>query len=321
MGDKVLPEVSKSDDEQFEDAQSKEDFNERTVDEVIEKVMGLSVRRPPDSDAEEFVDCVNGPEVPQSQNKPTTAEQENESCRQVAGTSEEDSPPEDDLIDEDSQRDYECGLSEEELEANKTKADELKQQGNELFKQGEHSRSLDLYTQALRLCPLDRKEARAILYANRAAAKAKLDRKQSALEDCTKALEYNPHYLKALLRYRTTGWTTVAVVQTPLSNHLSIFTRRANLYEETDKLDESLEDYRKVLELEPGNGEAQSAQVRLPPKIAERNERLKEEMMGKLKDLGNMILRPFGLSTQNFEMKQDPQTGSYSINFNQGGKQ
>uniref|UniRef100_A0A8W7PA39 Tetratricopeptide repeat protein 1 n=1 Tax=Anopheles coluzzii TaxID=1518534 RepID=A0A8W7PA39_ANOCL len=296
MGDKVLPEVSKSDDEQFEDAQSKEDFNERTVDEVIEKVMGLSVRRPPDSDAEEFVDCVNGPEVPQSQNKPTTAEKENESCRQVAGTSEEDSPPEDDLIDEDSQRDYECGLSEEELEANKTKADELKQQGNELFKQGEHCRSLDLYTQALRLCPLDRKEARAILYANRAAAKAKLDRKQSALEDCTKALEYNPHYLKALLR-------------------------RANLYEETDKLDESLEDYRKVLELEPGNGEARSAQVRLPPKIAERNERLKEEMMGKLKDLGNMILRPFGLSTQNFEMKQDPQTGSYSINFNQGGKQ
>nr|XP_040218476.2 tetratricopeptide repeat protein 1 [Anopheles coluzzii] len=296
MGDKVLPEVSKSDDEQFEDAQSKEDFNERTVDEVIEKVMGLSVRRPPDSDAEEFVDCVNGPEVPQSQNKPTTAEEANESCRQVAGTSEEESPPEDDLIDEDSQRDYECGLSEEELEANKTKADELKQQGNELFKQGEHSRSLDLYTQALRLCPLDRKEARAILYANRAAAKAKLDRKQSALEDCTKALEYNPHYLKALLR-------------------------RANLYEETDKLDESLEDYRKVLELEPGNGEARSAQVRLPPKIAERNERLKEEMMGKLKDLGNMILRPFGLSTQNFEMKQDPQTGSYSINFNQGGKQ
>ena len=55
MGDKVLPEVSKSDDEQFEDAQSKEDFNERTVDEVIEQVMGLSVRRPPDSDAEEFI--------------------------------------------------------------------------------------------------------------------------------------------------------------------------------------------------------------------------------------------------------------------------
>ncbi|XP_052864819.1 tetratricopeptide repeat protein 1 [Anopheles cruzii] len=276
--------TSKSDDEQYEDARSKHDSNERSVDEVIEKVTGLSMKRPTESDTEEFVDCVSGDGA--------TGSDENLSASKAVQTAAEA----DDFIDEESQRDYEMGLSEEELAANKAKADELKQQGNELFKQSDHHQSATMYTKALRLCPVDRKDDRAILYANRAAAKSKLDLKASAIEDCTKAIEYNPKYLKALLR-------------------------RANLYEETDKLDESLEDYRKVLELDPGNGEARAAQVRLPPKIAERNERLKEEMMGKLKDLGNMILRPFGLSTQNFQMQQDPQSGSYSINFKQNADQ
>lgn len=89
------------------------------------------------------------------------------------------------------------------------------------------------------------------------------------------------------------------------------------MYEETDKLDESLADFKTVLELDGNCADARQAVVRLPVRISERNEKLKEEMLGKLKDLGNLFLKPFGLSTNNFQMQQDPSTGSYSVNFNQ----
>jgi hypothetical protein len=44
---------------------------------------------------------------------------------------------------------------------------------------------------------------------------------------------------------------------------------------------------------------------------------LQEETMSKLKDLGNSLLGNFGLSLDNFKAVQDPNTGSYSISFNQ----
>jgi hypothetical protein len=58
----------------------------------------------------------------------------------------------------------------------------------------------------------------------------------------------------------------------------------------------------------------------LPPRVKEAQEREMADMMGKLKQLGNGILKPFGLSTDNFQMVKDETTGGYSMNFNQGGK-
>ncbi|KAJ7405867.1 tetratricopeptide repeat domain 1 [Willisornis vidua] len=166
----------------------------------------------------------------------------------------------------------------------------LKEKGNEQFKKGDYGEAEDSYTKALQICPACFQKDRAVLFSNRAAAKMKQDKTEAALSDCTKAVELDPHYIRALLR-------------------------RAELYEKTEKLDEALEDYKAVLERDPSVHQAREACMRLPRQIEERNEKLKKEMLGKLKDLGNLVLRPFGLSTENFQIKQDSSTGSYSINF------
>lgn len=199
---------------------------------------------------------------------------------------------EDDFIDEEALKDFEMMYSAEDKERLRKEAETLKSKGNEQFKAGNYRDSAQSYTFALRTCPLAFDKDRAVLYSNRAATKVKLGLKPSAIEDCSKAIELNPAYLKA-------------------------YFRRAQLYEEVEKLDEALADYKKVLELDPLHREALYTSRRLAEQIHERNEKMKTEMLGKLKDLGNMILRPFGLSTDNFQVTQDPNSGGYSINFQQ----
>lgn len=53
----------------------------------------------------------------------------------------------------------------------------------------------------------------------------------------------------------------------------------------------------------------------LPPRVEAAKKKEVDEMMGKLKELGNGILKPFGLSTDMFKMTQDPATGGWSVGF------
>jgi len=61
----------------------------------------------------------------------------------------------------------------------------------------------------------------------------------------------------------------------------------------------------------------QKALRQLPPRLEEAKQKEMSEMVGKLKQLGNGILKPFGLSTDNFNMVKDEKTGGYSLQFNQ----
>ncbi|XP_029704477.1 tetratricopeptide repeat protein 1 isoform X1 [Takifugu rubripes] len=193
-------------------------------------------------------------------------------------------------FDDDYLREVEKELTEEEKESRRQQSLTLKEKGNSHFKDGKWLEAEQSYKEALVLCPVCFSKERAVLFSNRAAARLHLDLKDQAIADCSRAIELNPDYVRALLR-------------------------RAELYEQTEKLDEALEDYKKVLDHDPNQASAREACMRLPQQINERNEKLKEEMLSKLKDLGNLVLRPFGLSTNNFQVKQDAGTGSYSINF------
>jgi tetratricopeptide (TPR) repeat protein len=195
----------------------------------------------------------------------------------------------DDLVDEEALKKEEESLTEEQFQERLEKAKNYKKDGNDQFGRQEYREAVFTYTKGLLLCPLREKEFRSILFANRSAAKIKMGLKQSAIEDCTHSLENKPDYVRALLR-------------------------RAKLYEETERLEDALKDYNQVLELDPSCRDAIIAAQRLPGQIHEKNEKMKEEMLGKLKDLGNMVLNRFGLSTDNFKL-QPNEGGGYSVNF------
>lgn len=72
--------------------------------------------------------------------------------------------------------------------------------------------------------------------------------------------------------------------------------------------------------LTPADARTVRLQLRdLPPRTKAAQETEMSEMWGKLRNLGDGILKPFGLSTNNFQMVQDEKTGGYSMNFKQGG--
>lgn len=214
-----------------------------------------------------------------------------DSCKTKAPHDLEENLPHD-LDDEQLLKDREMSLTETEKQSLRDQAEKLKNQGNELFKNGEYMEAISTYTEGIQTCPLAYSKERSILYANRAAAKSKCLEKESAIADCTKAIELNPTYTK-------------------------VISRRGQLYRETDKLDNALEDYKTLNSLEPDNAEWQHEIRKLDQLVVARDEKLKIEMLGQLKDLGNMVLKPFGLSTNNFELEKNPESGGYSVKFKQ----
>ncbi|RWR72703.1 tetratricopeptide repeat protein 1-like protein isoform X1 [Cinnamomum micranthum f. kanehirae] len=171
-------------------------------------------------------------------------------------------------------------------------ANDAKAEGNKLFGAGQYEDALSQYAIALQIAPEvpSSSEVRSICHANSAACFSKLGRYDDAIKECTKALELNPTYMKALVR-------------------------RAEAHEKLEHFEEAITDMKKILELDSSNVQARRGIQRLEPLAAEKREKMKEEMIGKLKEMGNSVLGRFGMSVDNFKAVKDPNTGSYSISF------
>ena len=83
----------------------------------------------------------------------------------------------------------------EENNERKKEADQLREKGNNAYKNSKLKEALDLYSRAIDLWPDDH-----LLFCNRALCHLKLGEPRNALEDCQKCLHLKPDYSKALQR-------------------------------------------------------------------------------------------------------------------------
>ncbi|KAG2308198.1 hypothetical protein Bca52824_027946 [Brassica carinata] len=182
------------------------------------------------------------------------------------------------------------------VESNQEKAledaNEAKMEGNKLFGNGLYEDALSKYELALQFAQEfpESLELRSICHSNSATCYLKLGKYAEATKESTKAIELNPSYTKALVR-------------------------RAEAHEKLEHFEEALTDLKKILELDPSNDQARKSIRRLEPLAAEKREKMKEEAIAKLKEMGNTILGKFGMSVDNFKAVKDPNTGSYSFSF------
>jgi len=155
---------------------SEQQTNKEIIDDIIDKQSSIHIKAEANdsgtAEEDNFEDCIDTLEI--SQIDPDN--------------------------DEASQADYERTLTEDEINANQLKANEFKKIGNEHYKNAEYLKSIESYSDGIRICPLKCSIERAVLYGNRAAAYIQLKNNTMAIQDCSKALDLDPNYTKVTLR-------------------------------------------------------------------------------------------------------------------------
>ncbi len=184
-------------------------------------------------------------------------------------------------------------------ETNIDKAMMAKEEGNDFFRSKNYDFALQQYSQAIRLCPRDgifdtdkhtgceNAEHLAVFLGNRAAAFFMLEAWDQCEADCNLSLQLKPGYLKVLVR-------------------------RCTCLERQERYEDALQDATMVQEEDPTFPKIDELVSRLKRAQDRKMEEMKEEAIGKLKDLGNNILGNFGMSLDQFKFNQNPD-GTWSM--------
>ncbi|KAK6007521.1 hypothetical protein QM012_004335 [Aureobasidium pullulans] len=229
-------------------------------------------------------------------------------------------------------------------------SNKLKTEANSLFAHGSFEEAVQTYDRALSSCPNYLEYEIAVLHSNIAACHIKSEQWKEAIDSATKSIDALER-IDPLPKPKTSQDATKAKLQ-PQSAveeiddetaekiealeksgrtrddvqkiRVKAFLRRAKARSETGgwaALQGAYEDYTflaTVPNLSPlDKRTVQKSMTDIGPKLEDAKSKEMAEMMGKLKGLGNSILKPFGLSTNNFQFVKDEKSGGYSMNFNQ----
>ncbi|CAB3408935.1 unnamed protein product [Caenorhabditis bovis] len=171
------------------------------------------------------------------------------------------------------------------------RCEKLKLEGNAHFNREQYDEAEESYKKALEMCPESEKQRRAILLTNLSAVLTRKKQFTSAIEKATEALELGVWNERSL-------------------------ERRANAYEGEHLYDKAIADIEEILTFcEASKKKKYRERVEeLKKKMSADIEEQKEKLFATLKRMGNAVLSPFGMSTDNFQMTQNA-SGGWQINM------
>ena len=214
--------------------------------------------------------------------------------KQAQEKEEETLFPEKDEKDSDKEEEIEkkVELSEEEKKDIEEKIINERKNAGDLYKNKEYIQALNIYSLLLKDAKrADLKEQCCILNCNKGICFNKLNDYDKALDSFKEALRYNKDYSKALC------------------NKMLLLNKKEEYLE-------AYEDFKRLKTLDYNLWENyRNMEYGLAAKAEIQKKKMTDEMLGKLKDVGNTILGKFGLSLNNFQMTPNGQ-GGYSIQYN-----